>query len=106
MFPTLYNYLHPRHLSLVRIAIIDYIYLHPGCTISDLSSSLHISRTPIHNHLTHLRRLKYIYTRTHIIPSDNRLVRIFTTSRADGNLSETYSIIHSALHPKSKNRKS
>ena len=75
----LYKLLRPHHVSFSLFVILDYIEKNRGCTISDIADAMDISRTPIHNHLTALRRLSLIETYTAEDLTDFRRVRVFPT---------------------------
>ena len=75
----LYKLLRPHHVSFSLFVILDYIEKNRGCTISDIADAMDISRTPIHNHLTALRRLSLIETYTSEDLTDFRRVRVFPT---------------------------
>ena len=75
----LYKLLRPNRVSFSLFVILDYIEKNRGCTISDIASAMDISRTPIHNHLTALRRLSLIETYTAEDLTDFRRVRVFPT---------------------------
>ena len=75
----LYKLLRPKHVSFSLFVILDYIEKNRGCTISDIADALDTSRTPIHNHLSALRRLSLIETYTSEDLTDFRRVRVFPT---------------------------
>ncbi len=75
----LYKLLRPKHVSFSLFVILDYIEKNRGCTISDIADAMDTSRTPIHNHLSALRRLSLIETYTSEDLTDFRRVRVFPT---------------------------